>query len=291
MAREPEIVFESPADQAGFVMYPNVVLLDEGLSVTARFLYGVLVHFARQDGACFPGQERLGRLLKATDRTVRGYLRELEDAMLIRTERRGTGRSNRYVLLALGLRAKRLAERDRKPVSGQADRKPVSGVTGSQLPTTYTQKDEDAVVPRSARARVKISGKPVKSEAWDLTGKILTEFNSQAGRKLRLLTSAGLPSEAAKRIYGRVVAYPDLSFEEHADIIRRTLDSKWWWKGQKSGDAPSVGVVYGPAIFEENITRQPVKRTDDRAARNERRRRAFMQDADDDDVIEGTVAE
>ncbi len=125
-----------------------------------------------------------------------------------------------------------------------------------------------------ARGGVLISGKPVKPEAWELTETVLAEFNRQTSSKLRLRKSSGEPSEAAKRIYGRVAAYPDITFAEHQDIIRRTLSSRWW-----GTDRPSIGVVYGPKVFEDNITRSatPTKQTKDaeKAARDERRMAAM----------------
>ena len=101
-----------------------------------------------------------------------------------------------------------------------------------------------------ARARPRISGRLVNAEHWQRTAAVLESFNDQTGRNLRLLTSAGEPSEAAKRIYGRVRAYPDITTAKHEDIIRRTLASRWW-----GDDPPSIGVVFGPNVFEENITR------------------------------------
>lgn len=102
-----------------------------------------------------------------------------------------------------------------------------------------------------ASGPVKFRGRPVVQESWDLSARILEEFNRQASTKLRLLTSAGEPSDAATRIYGRVRKYPDIDFDEHADIVRRTLASRWWGTGP-----PAIGVVYGPKVFEDNITRQ-----------------------------------
>jgi hypothetical protein len=106
-----------------------------------------------------------------------------------------------------------------------------------------------------ARKPVKIGGRPVDVERWQRTAAILAEFNDLADRSLRLLTSAGEPSEAAKRIYGRVCCYPDITLAKHEDIIRRTLASRWWGDGP-----PTIGVVFGPNVFEENITRPGIPR-------------------------------
>ena len=102
-----------------------------------------------------------------------------------------------------------------------------------------------------------------------MTSRVLAEYNRQAGANLRLMTSAGKPSEAAKRIYLRIRDYPDITFDEYADIIRRTLASRWWGSG-----SPSIGVVFGPNVFEDNIARSDAPQTDkrlDKKQRDERR--------------------
>lgn len=244
-----EIVFESEADQHGFTQFPNIVLKEGSITPQAKTLYALLRMYAWQSGGCYPGQQTLAEQMGVSDRSVRDYLRELEEALLIHTERRGST-SNRYVLLALGLWAKR--RRDRNPASGRVDRNPASDQTGTLLPTKKTQEKKTQKERGSAPARpIKVSGKPVKKDAWLLTADCLAYFNLATGRHLRLLTSAGQPSEAAKRIYGRVVDYPDLTIEDHQRIIANTLASKWWGEERES-----VGVIYGPKVFEDNITRR-----------------------------------
>jgi hypothetical protein len=265
-----EIVFESPADQAGFVMFPNVVLMDETISVPARLLYAMLIKFAREKDNCFPGQPLLAGKLRVSDRQVRTYVKELEDVMLVRREQRGQGKSCRYVLLALGLRAKRLAERVRQgspEAEFQADaRKSTSAQPGSQLPAEVKAPKENQQHGECAREKkLKISGKPVKPDLWQLTVEILGVFNELAGKSLGALTGSGGPSEAAKRIYSRVAEWPELTLDQHRDVIDRTLTSKWWGDGE-----PSVGVVYGPKVFEENMTRKPTAQQTKSAAKQER---------------------
>ena len=117
-------------------------------------------------------------------------------------------------------------------------------------PSVPVTRESAGVRGRETKATVKVRGRPVKPEAWELTERVLGEFNEQAGTKLRATTSGGNVSEAAKRVYCRVVDYPDITFEEYRDIIARTLSSEWW------GDSPpTIGVVFGPRVFEDNITR------------------------------------
>lgn len=134
-----------------------------------------------------------------------------------------------------------------------------------------------------ARARgktaIKFNGKPANPELWELSQRILVEFNLLAQTKYRPVTSGGAMSEAAKRVYGRVRVYRDLSLEDHADIIRRTISSRWWQKGRKTEIRPgevTIGLVYGPNVFEDNITRPaaPMDVRDhsaEKRARDERR--------------------
>jgi hypothetical protein len=109
---------------------------------------------------------------------------------------------------------------------------------------------EVEVTPPTPQRGERVGGRPVDSAAWGLTLLVLGEFNRQADKDLGATTGSGSMSESAKRIYGRVREFPDITLVEHADIIRRTLASEWWGDG-----APSVGVVYGPKVFEDNITR------------------------------------
>jgi hypothetical protein len=260
------VAFESPADQAGFTQLPNAVLRDPTISSPAKVAYALLRMYAWQGDGAYPGQEALATLMGVSPRSVRQYLRELEGQMLVRTQRRGST-SNLYVLLALGLRAKRIAEGATGSVLPIDDRKPASDQTGSLLPTKKTQgkKTQQGESAHARELAVKFNGKPVDAERWALTQQILTEFNSQAGKKLRLTSADGSMSEASKRIYGRVVKYRDLTLGDFADIIRRTLASRWWGGGEVT-----AGVVFGPAVFEDNITRQGIARGTKDSERRER---------------------
>lgn len=109
--------FKSPAWQMGFTSVPNCVLLDTDLSTNARFAYIGLSYFARQDDEAFPGQERFEKKLGLSERSFRNARRELEDAGLLETRRRGRGKTNIYILCEpkYGQAAKVAAQNEAKP--------------------------------------------------------------------------------------------------------------------------------------------------------------------------------
>jgi hypothetical protein len=124
---DKSVLFDDPVDQGGFTAIPNVVLVDTSLSCQARLCYATLRYFAWQDEDCWPGQEALAILMGCSDRTLRSYIAELVSEGWVRVERRGLGRTNRYVLTipdrkpASGLDRKSASALDRKPASGPVE--------------------------------------------------------------------------------------------------------------------------------------------------------------------------
>src|SRR5260370_42026490 len=86
----------APAEAAGFAMFPRPIFRSARLSSAAKVAYILLRDYARQDGFAFPGMPTLARLIPASERSLRGYLKELAALGLITIERRGQGRTNRY---------------------------------------------------------------------------------------------------------------------------------------------------------------------------------------------------
>lgn len=246
-----------------------------------KLLLLAIANHADPCGIAYVGQERLAETCGVGVRALRDSMHKLVDRGLVDRRKRFTKQGHRtsdWLLLDASDRGgMRPLSESSFPIPPPADsaggrpasRPPAVERTDHRQPTAAEPSVEPSVEPSdggSARARarqISFRGKPVKKDAWNLTEKVLVEFNTQTDRKLRLLTSAGQPSEAAKRIYGRVVDYPDIPLEKHADIIRRTLASRWW-----GADEPSIGVVYGPNVFEENITRPGIPRS---GARREQR--------------------
>lgn len=96
--RNIEIIGADPVTRHGFTQVPNFILTKKEISVGAKLAYAMLLKYAWQDDACFPGQVKLADDMGATDRSVRTYLKELESAELLEITQRGLGKTNLYRL-------------------------------------------------------------------------------------------------------------------------------------------------------------------------------------------------
>jgi Helix-turn-helix domain len=98
IARNIEIVGADPVTRHGFTQVPNVILTNKDLSVGAKLAYAMLLKYAWSDDACYPGQQRLAVDIGSGERSVRTYLKELEDGKLLEVTQRGLGKTNLYRL-------------------------------------------------------------------------------------------------------------------------------------------------------------------------------------------------
>lgn len=94
------VVHSNPITQAGHVTIPNVVVLDDRLSLGAKMTYGYLKHLAwrTRNGTVESALVTLCRDLAISENTARGYLRELSELGLVETKRRGLGLPNLYIV-------------------------------------------------------------------------------------------------------------------------------------------------------------------------------------------------
>jgi hypothetical protein len=98
IARNIEIIGADPVTRHGFTQVPNVILTNKELSVGAKLAYAMLLKYAWSDDACYPGQQRLAVDIGSGERSVRTYLKELEEAKLLEVTQRGLGKTNLYRL-------------------------------------------------------------------------------------------------------------------------------------------------------------------------------------------------
>ena len=98
IARNIEIIGADPVTRHGFTQVPNFILTNKELSVGAKLAYAMLLKYAWTDDACFPGQQKLADDMGSGERSVRTYLKELEDAGFLEVTQRGLGKTNLYRL-------------------------------------------------------------------------------------------------------------------------------------------------------------------------------------------------
>src|SRR6202162_4035739 len=96
--RNIEIGGADLATRHGFTQVPNFILTKKDISVGAKLAYAMLLKYAWNNDACFPGQVKLAEDMGAGERSVRTYLKELESAMLLEITQRGLGKTNLYRL-------------------------------------------------------------------------------------------------------------------------------------------------------------------------------------------------
>jgi Helix-turn-helix domain len=96
--RNIEIIGADPITRHGFTQVPNFVLTKKEISVGAKLAYAMLLKYAWNNDACFPGQVKLAEDMGAGERSVRTYLKELEAAGLLEIKQRGLGKTNLYRL-------------------------------------------------------------------------------------------------------------------------------------------------------------------------------------------------
>lgn len=96
--RNIEIVGADNATRFGFTQVPNFLLTNKDLSVGAKLAYAMLLKYAWDASACFPGQVKLAEDMGAGERSVRTYLKELEDVGFLEVQQRGLGKTNLYRL-------------------------------------------------------------------------------------------------------------------------------------------------------------------------------------------------
>lgn len=86
------------ATQRGWTGVPNFILESKDISVGAKLIYAMLLKYAREMDECFPGQDRLAKDIGNGERSVRRWLKELQQVGLVTIKQRGQGRPNLYTV-------------------------------------------------------------------------------------------------------------------------------------------------------------------------------------------------
>ena len=94
--RNIELATSDPVLLGGFTQVPNFILKQEKLSVGAKVIYAMFLHYAWDNAYCFPGQQRLAADIGMSVGRVNDFIKELEKAGLVEITKRGQGKTNLY---------------------------------------------------------------------------------------------------------------------------------------------------------------------------------------------------
>ncbi len=211
----------------GFTLIPNYILRHPDLSRDAKLLYAILLSYAWREGRCFPGYTRLCADLGASEKPVRGYMRELEKAGLLTQKRRGLGKTNIYTLteprsgVSPGLDREFRAALDREDAPGKEDSEeedrrgrtsklrkppttdrssgtaPVTGVNGAIAPAAPAQKPLRARLPPEERRRYDADRRRIVDYLSDFARELgdAAPLASSVTRAVNLMHRAGVDLE------------------------------------------------------------------------------------------------
>jgi len=79
-----------------YTKIPNEIFEKSQLSISARYLYCLLLKFCGKKEWCYPSQKTLGKVAGKSEKRIRAYLEELKEAGLILVRRTGFNKPNTY---------------------------------------------------------------------------------------------------------------------------------------------------------------------------------------------------
>lgn len=222
-----------------FAMIPRWVV--QKASTSAVNVYCALATFADGDGICYPRRVTIAERAGVSVETVKRGLAELEGiGALTRAPKWVDGRqtSNDYTI---GLPDPDGAQ---ERIEGGTPFGPV-GVTGDPPELDHRTKPGKnlELPPITPPADTWSVDRKRVGPLEDATSRwILSAWNEKTGQSLSARTTLA-------KIVMRLREHPELSADDHADIIERTLHGNQWWKG-----APTPSIIYGnDAQFERCV--------------------------------------
>lgn len=163
--------FDDEAMRLGYTVVPNLLFEVPGLSPGARYLYILLLRYARQEDAAYPSQAAMMRDLAVSRNTVRSWIEELETLPLIRREQ-SAGRLDVVRFLRLS-----------EAAEGGSKTDPLSEIEGLQNLTGTLSKSD------------RVGGETLSESD---RGTALGKDNGQEDAPRRIPVGAGAPTARAK---------------------------------------------------------------------------------------------
>ena len=218
---------------------------------------------------CFPGQTYLSRALKVSERTIREYLKELEDTGMIQTVQRGQGKTNEYWIEDLNV----IYGDAENPIVPSAESFDMCWPVGANVRREIHVEDEaptpkapplETMVHHSAamEASKLKSAEDRRKKAEKQQRKDASKVNKQAAKRSR----EGMSTFAWEHWWG--VRYDELFGVDHArwnaadknkleklvdefgeELVKEVIGDlfgRWeYWAERFSWDLLTIGIVYG----------------------------------------------
>ena len=79
-----------------YTKIPNEIFEKSQLSISERYLFGLLLKYCGNKDFCYPSQKTLARITTFSERYVRKLLKKLEERQIIYIKRTGFNKTNTY---------------------------------------------------------------------------------------------------------------------------------------------------------------------------------------------------
>lgn len=194
-----------------------------------------LADWARDDGACWPGQSTIAGKACVSEKTVsRIMVRLAEAGFLQREERRRPDGSRTSDLIRLSVDQADNMSPDRSPSTKQTP----SHARG----TEPSEEPSEALVARARAKPISYRGKRVDAAIVQSAERLLGAFNEATGRKLGMRALDGSASPYLRQIVGALLTRPEVTHEQWEAGIRNTAANPPGWT---EGRQLQTGDVFG----------------------------------------------
>lgn len=229
----------------------------------ARLVGMVMADAAGDDGICWLEQEKIMARTGLSERGVRENVRALEELGEVETRQaqRGRRRVNVYRLwCAAPPQYERLPFELDDPFSD--DRQKVPVVDDRQISSgrpADSDRDDRQISAPTPLVEQKGNVRERNGRAWQVDRRPVTELEERRATEVLATWNELAGQQLTARdwlasIVMRDREHPELTVEQHRELIKRNLDAPWW-KG-----AASPSVIYGSAAqFERAMLTQPVE--------------------------------
>lgn len=221
------------------------VLTHSEARLAQRLVLIVLADHANPDGgSAWPSVATIAHEARLSERQVHAALKDLRDSGRLAVEGDGPKGVRIY-----RVRMEREAEggAESAGVQNRAQGGELFSPEPSLTTTVHSRAARERAVMEGKPLRLRYKGKAVPEPRARTACLLVRHFAERTGLAVQCWTPGGDPGESLKRVVGALTAHPDVPFERWAEVVDACLASPWW------EGAPSIGVVFGPRVVEDNL--------------------------------------